>query len=265
MPVLKSFAGGALFGESWGDGPPSVLALHGWRRTHEDFAPVIAAGSTLPGGPMRAVGLDLPGFGATPPPPEPWGSEQYAGQLLALFAEPGVLADRVVLVGHSFGGRVAVHLAPLVPDRIERLVLTGVPLLDREGRRARPARSFRVARRLHRMGLVGEERLEAHRQKHGSPDYRAADGVMRGVFVKVLAEQYREQMAAAGCPVDLVWGDADTEAPLEMAVRARALFPSARLLVLPGVGHLTPTEAPRELAEVILGRSPTSASTGVSR
>ena len=85
-------------------------------------------------GPPAAVALDLPGFGATPPPPEPWGSEEYARHLLPLFEEPGVLAERIVLVGHSFGGRVGVHLATLVPDRIERVVLHHGPcLLDREG------------------------------------------------------------------------------------------------------------------------------------
>jgi pimeloyl-ACP methyl ester carboxylesterase len=257
VPVLKSFAGGALFGEGWGEGVPTVLALHGWQRTHQDFSPVIDAASILPGGPLNAVGLDLAGFGATPPPPEPWGSEEYARHLLPLFEGPGVLAERVVLVGHSFGGRVAVHLAPLVADRIERLVLTGVPLLDREGRRSRPALSFRLARRLHRLGLITEERMEAMRQKYGSPDYRAAQGVMRGVFVKLLAEQYSERMAAIRCPVDLVWGAEDTEVPMEVAVRAQTLFPSARLMTLPDVGHLTPTEAPRALAEVILGREPT--------
>ena len=61
-------------------------------------------------------------------------------------------------------------------------------------------------------------------------------------------------MAAVRCPVDLVWGEADTEVPVEVARRARPLFPSARLEALPGVGHLTPTEAPRALAEVLLGR-----------
>jgi len=254
VPVLKSFAGGALFGESWGEGVPTVLALHGWQRTHLDFVPVLDAAADLPGGPLAAVGLDLAGFGATPPPPEPWGSEEYARTLLPLFEEPGVLADRIVLVGHSFGGRVAVHLAPLVPDRIERVVLTAVPLLDRVGRRSRPAAGFRMARALHRMGLVGEERMEAQRQKYGSPDYRAAQGVMRAVFVKLLAEQYAEQMAAINGPVDLVWGDADTDVPLEVAERALPLFPSARLVTLPGVGHLIPTEAPRALAEVIVGR-----------
>jgi pimeloyl-ACP methyl ester carboxylesterase len=256
VPVLKSFAGGALFGGTWGEGVPTVLALHGWRRTHEDFAPVLDAASTLPGGPLSAVGLDLFGFGATPPPPEPWGSEAYAHHLLPLFEAPGVLAERIVLVGHSFGGRVAVHLAPLVPDRIERLVLTGVPLLDREGRRARSAWTYRLARRLQGLGLIGEERMEALRQRYGSPDYRAAQGVMRGVFVKVLSERYDEQMAAIHCPVDLVWGERDTEAPLEAAVRARPVFPSARLVTLPGIGHLTPTEAPRALAEVIVGHAP---------
>ena len=261
MPVLKSFAGGALFGEGWGEGTPTVLALHGWQRTHLDFAPVVDAATALIGDPLAAVGLDLAGFGATPPPPEAWGSEAYAHHLLPLFEEPGVLADRIVLVGHSFGGRVAVHLAPLVPDRIERVVLTAVPLLDREGRRSRPATGFRVARALHRLGLVGDEHMEALRQRYGSPDYRAAEGVMRAVFVKLLAERYVDQMAAIDCPVDLVWGDADMDVPLEVAERALPLFPSARLVTLPGVGHLTPTEAPRALAEVIVGpRQPDSGS-----
>jgi pimeloyl-ACP methyl ester carboxylesterase len=252
--VLKSFAGGSLFGEAWGAGAPTVLALHGWQRTHRDFAPAVEAASSLPGGPLGVIGLDLPGFGATPPPPEPWGSADYADHLLPLFSEPGVLAERIVVVGHSFGGRVAVHLATRVPDRIERLVLTGVPLLDRAGRRSRPARAFRMGRWLHRRGLLGEDRMEALRQKYGSPDYRAAQGVVRDVFVRVLAEGYGDQMAAIGCPVDLLWGEDDTEVPLEVAVRAQALFPSAGLVTLPGVGHLTPTEAPRALAQSIRGQ-----------
>ena len=254
--MLKSFAGGRLFGTTWGEGVPTVLALHGWRRTHFDFVPVfdVAAGERPgPAHRLAAIGPDLAGFGATPPPPEAWGSDEYAESLLPLFDEPGVLADRVVVIGHSFGGRVGVRLAALVPDRIERLVLTGVPLLDRQGRNSKPATPYRLVRRLHRMGLVGEARLKAMQDRYGSPDYRAAQGVMRGVFVRLLAEQYIEDMAAVDCPVDLVWGAGDAEVPLEVAERAVDLFPAARLATLPGVGHLTPTEAPRQLRAVILG------------
>ncbi len=252
--MLKSFAGGQVFGSTWGPRPATVLALHGWQRTHQDFSSVFApTGGPADDGP-GALAVDLFGFGATPAPPEPWGSAEYAAHLVALFEEPGVLADRVVLVGHSFGGRVAVPLVGLVPDRIERLVLTGVPLLDRQGRRARPALTYRLIRRLHALGVVGEKRMEAMRNRYGSPDYRAAQGVMRAVFVRLLAEQYTAGMAAIGCPVDLVWGENDTEVPPEVAERALGLFPSAALTVLAGVGHLTPTEAPEALRRAILGR-----------
>jgi pimeloyl-ACP methyl ester carboxylesterase len=263
--VLKSFAGGRVFGATWGHGAATVLALHGWQRTHQDFSPVfdpVHEESVLLVGPnhqhrdgLSVVAPDLFGFGATPPPPEAWGSREYAGHLRALFDEPGILAERVVVVAHSFGGRVAIPLYDLVPDRIERLVLTGVPLLDREGRRTRTATRYRLARRLHKMGVVGDGRMEALRNKYGSPDYRAAKGIMRDVFVRLLSEQYAEGMAAVDCPVDLFWGEEDTEVPVEVAERAVTLFPSARLVLAPGIGHLTPTEAPRELLEVILGGS----------
>jgi pimeloyl-ACP methyl ester carboxylesterase len=259
MPVLKSFADGRLFGGAWGRGVPTVLALHGWRRDHHDFACIFDdRESATP----AAIAPDLFGFGATPAPPEPWGTEEYARQLLPLFTEPGLLSDRIVVVGHSFGGRVAVRLQGLVPDRIERLVLSGVPLLDRAGGRRRPATGYRVVRMLHRVGLLGDARLEAARHRYGSADYRAAEGVMRGVFVRVLAEDYAELLETIACPVQLVWGEGDTEVPVEVAVRARPLFPSATLLTLPGVGHLTPTEAPGAMREAIVARTGSGRSRG---
>ena len=249
--MLKSFADGRVFGGSWGSGAPTVVALHGWRRTHQDFSPVFDDPSFTDG--HAAVGLDLFGFGATPPPPEVWGTEEYARHLLPLFDGSDDIADRVVVVGHSFGGRVAVRLARLAPDRIERLVLTGVPLLHRQGRRATPATAYRVVRRLHRMGLIGDDRMEAVRGRYGSPDYRAAQGVMRQVLVRVLAEQYGDDLAALACPVDLVWGADDTEVPVEVAERSDALLSTSTLQVLPGIGHLVPTEAPAALRQVVLG------------
>jgi pimeloyl-ACP methyl ester carboxylesterase len=253
MPVLKSFAGGGVFGAAWGSGPPSVLALHGWRRTHQDFSPVFDHPDFVVG--HAAVGLDLFGFGATPAPPAAWGTEDYARHLLPLFDGPDGLADRVTLVGHSFGGRVAVRLARLIPTRIERLVLTGVPLLDRQGRRTSVALTYRVGRRLYRMGVVGDARMEAMRTRNGSPDYRAARGVMREVFVRILAEEYAEALALLTCPVDLVWGEEDAEVPVEVAERARLLVVSGSLRVVPGIGHLVPTEAPDALRNVVLGRT----------
>lgn len=239
--MLKAFADGRLFGVAWGTGRPSVLALHGWGRSSQDFA------ATLGG--LDAVALDLPGFGATPPPPEVWGAAGYAAAVAGVLAE---LHTPVVVVGHSFGGRVAVHLAAAHPEAVAGLVLTGAPLVRRPGAVAkRPAVAYRVGRALNRRGLLPESRMDALRRRYGSRDYLAATGVMRAVHVTVVNETYEDQLAAVVCPVELVWGDDDTEVPVAVAEAALARLAHGTLTVVSGAGHLTPLTAPDALRDAV--------------
>jgi pimeloyl-ACP methyl ester carboxylesterase len=224
--VLTTFAGGALFGSRSGSSPATVIALHGWRRSHVDFARFLEG--------LDGIAVDLPGFGATPPPTQAMGAAGYADAVEPLLAET---AERVVLVGHSFGGRVAVHLAARRPDRVRGLVLTGVPLLRRAGATAGPPLGYRAVRWLHRHGVVSDARMEALREGRGSADYRAASGVMREVLVTVVNETYEEQLAAISTPVELVWARHDDAAPLEVAERAQALLAHAHLTVLDEPAH----------------------------
>jgi pimeloyl-ACP methyl ester carboxylesterase len=260
LAMLKAFDSGRLFGACFGsDDTPWVIALHGWARTHKDWRAVLGAkpASIVPqpnattsggdAGELSAVALDLPGFGATPPPPEGWGSADYAAAIGPVLSELEVPA---VVVGHSFGGRVAVHLAAAQPDRVRALVLTGVPLL-RAPSSGGPALRYRMGRALHARGLIGESRMEALRRRYGSADYRAATGVMRQVLVRTVNESYEEQLRAVRCPVELVWGDDDTEAPLSMAETAADLIGSSRITVCRGAGHLVPLTAPEALRQAI--------------
>jgi pimeloyl-ACP methyl ester carboxylesterase len=267
--MLKAFDGGRLFGASFGaDGAPWVLALHGWARTHRDWRAVLgarAAGTVAQGNPsasrltpaddgsieeptglgaMGAVALDLPGFGATPPPPEAWGSADYAAALVPVLAELRVPA---VVLGHSFGGRVAIHLAAAQPGLVKAVVLTGVPLVRTATGHRRPPLRYRVGRALYRRRIVSEARMETLRQRYGSPDYRAATGVMRQVLVRTVNETYDDQLRAVRCPVELVWGDDDTEVPLSVAEAAAGLLARPKLTVCRGAGHLVPLTAPDAL------------------
>jgi pimeloyl-ACP methyl ester carboxylesterase len=243
--VLRAYAGGRLFGAPSGTGAPDVLALHGWGRSHRDFDAVLAG----VGPPLDAVALDLPGFGATPPPDQPWGSADYAAVVARVLDE---MAPPVVVVGHSFGGTVAVQLAAAHPAAVRALVLTGVPRLAPGGPRRRPPTAFRGLRWLHRVGLLSESRMDTARQRYGSADYRAAEGVMRQVLVRSLAETLEGPLGRLSCAVELVWGDDDTAAPLAGAEAAQALVPGgARLTVCPGAGHLTPLSAPDALRAAI--------------
>lgn len=251
--MLKAFAAGRLFGETSGDGPLSVLALHGWRRTHADFASVLAPGLAGPAGPVSSLALDLPGFGASPEPPAAWGSPEYAAALEPVLE---AMSGPVVVLGHSFGGRVAVHLAARRPDAVRALVLTGAPLV-RLGPPPRPALAYRLVRRLAAAHLVPPAWLEAARERHGSEDYRAARGVMREVLVRTLGERYEEPLGRLSCPVELIVGAGDGAAPPAVAEAAAALVSSvASCQVLEGVGHLTPLEAPGALRAAVVRHLP---------
>ncbi len=250
--MLQSFAGGTMFGEVWGSLPPRVLALHGWRRTHADFVGVV--GPSSPTDALDALALDLPGFGATPPPPEPWGSSSYADAVAGVLEEVGIASGTspVVVLGHSFGGRVALALAAEHPGMVAGLVLTGTPLGPADGRQVRPPLGFRIARHMNRAGILGDTRMEKARRRYGSADYAAAQGVMRQVLVNVLAEKYARWLSSLSCPVELVWGSDDTEAPVEVARRMMALVPTGpSLTVCEGAGHMTPFTAPEDLRAAV--------------
>jgi len=242
--ALRSFAEGALFGEVLGDGPPRILALHGWGRRGADFKPSLEG--------LPALALDLPGFGATPAPQEVIGADGYArivSEILYEFDGPPVL------IGHSFGGRVALCLADLFPDRVGPMILTGVPLV-RLRPPAPPSTSYRAIRLLNRIGLISDIRLEERRRKSGSADYRAVTGLMRDILVKAVNETYEEQLAAVRAPITLLWGAADTDVPLAVARRAVEVREAAglpvRLEVLDNVGHLLPTQAPEALRHLVM-------------
>jgi pimeloyl-ACP methyl ester carboxylesterase len=102
------------------------------------------------------------------------------------------------------------------------------------------------------MRVVSDAAMEASRQRFGSADYRAAQGIMRQVLVRVVNESYEPQLDAISCPVHLVWGGEDTVAPLEVAERAVTRLAQGVLAVHPGVGHLTPLLIPSALRAAVV-------------
>jgi pimeloyl-ACP methyl ester carboxylesterase len=238
--ALKAFAGGLLFGQRHGSGTPGVLALHGWGRTSADFDAVLDG--------LDAIALDLPGFGASPPPPAPTGAHGYADLIIDVLDE----FDRPpVVVAHSFGGRVAVALESEVPGSFAAMVLTGVPLLRRQSG-GKPSVGYRLIRAAHRSGLVSDERMEREKRRRGSADYRAATGVMRDVLVTVVNESYEHELSELDLPVSLVWGANDTDVPLWIAQHATEMLGNrATLDVIDDAGHFVPTTHPEALRSAI--------------
>lgn len=235
--MLRAFCNGAVFGDRVGSEPARVVALHGWGRDRADLLPCVDG--------LDAVSLDLPGFGSSPAPESVWGGAEYSRLIAEVIRE--ISEDPVVVVGHSFGGRVAVCLAAASPELVAGLVLTGTPLLRPDRPEAKAHLGYRVVKRLNRIGLVHDDRLEQAKQKHGSADYRNAGGVMRDILVRAVNETYENELRKIACPVELVWGELDTAAPLDVAERATEMLANANLTVVRGGSHDTPIRAPEEL------------------
>ena len=127
-PVSFDVPGGTLHGLCSGDGPRTVLAVHGITASAMSWPAVAAA---LPYD-WSMVALDLRGRGASRELPGPFGLGVHAGDVAAVAS---ALGGRPVLLGHSMGAYVSVLAAAERPELFERVVLVdgGVPLPLPEG------------------------------------------------------------------------------------------------------------------------------------
>ncbi len=226
-----------------GDGPP-VLLLHGWGASGESLAGPAAALADA----FRVARVDLPGFGWSAPPPGAWGIGQYAGHVRGLMDALGI--PRAALVGHSFGGRIAIHLAARESTRVARLVLVaGAGIRPRRGPRyyLRVAGTKAVKRifSLPGWGALGERVKGRWLGRVGSRDYRAA-GRLRPTLVKVVNEDLRPLLPAIRVPTLVLWGDRDAEVGRPATECLATEIRDARMVVFPGAGHFPFLDAPDE-------------------
>lgn len=229
-----------------GSGPP-VLVLHGWGASIEAVYPIVTGLSAV----ATVYALDLPGFGQTDPPPQPWGVEDYQAFVAAFMDALSIEAPAIV--GHSNGGRIAIRMAATEPTRASKLVL-----VDAAG--IRPKRTLRWYRRVG-MAKIGKyaarflgspgERLRARIVgSTASADYLAA-GEMRPTLVKLVNADLRPFMPSIKVPTLLVWGSEDSDTPVAVAKEMERLIPNAGLVVLEGAGHFSYLDQPARFARIV--------------
>ena len=235
--------------EDRGTGHP-LLLLHGWGVSSELFVPILDG--LQPG--RRLIVPDLPGFGATPEPGSPWSVHEYAAWCVALLDRLGVAT--VDLIGHSNGGRIGIAMAATYPGRVSRMVLAGsAGIRPRQTlRSAARVRAYKLLRAMERSGALPSalRRAAARRaDQRGSADYRAASGVMRGTLVRLVNEDLRTLLPALRLPVLLIWGDQDTETPIDDGRLMEHLIPDAGLVVFEGAGHFAYLEQQARFCRIV--------------
>jgi pimeloyl-ACP methyl ester carboxylesterase len=232
-----------------GSGRP-LLLLHGWGVSSELFAPILAG--LEPG--RRLIVPDLPGFGATPEPAVPWSVHEYAAWCVALLDRLGI--EQCDLIGHSNGGRIGIVLAAGHPERIGRMVLAGSAGIRprrtlRDAVRVRTYKALRAVERSPAVPVAVRRGAKRRADQRGSADYRAASGTMRGTLVRIVNEDLRVLLPSLRMPVLLIWGERDTETPVDDGRLMQRLIPDAGLVVFEGAGHYAYLEQPDRFCRIV--------------
>lgn len=226
-------------------GPLRVVVMHGWANSRENTRALAGQLSAL----GEVWALDLPGHGDAPSPAEAASPFTMA---LAVNAWLATLPPcPTVLVGHSMGFRVAMHMAAQKTPHLKGLVAiagAGVPRPLSRKKKLRK-RGIQWAMKLaHALKpYLGDVVLTALRHRFGSTDYLAVSAAMRPTFLAVVNDDTTALCPAITVPTLLIYGTADTETPPELGQKFQSLLPQATLHLLPHQTHQSVLEAGRHL------------------
>ena len=200
---------------------PTVCFLHGWGRSSQDFNLVSQS--------FSYINFDLPGFGKSQEPETSMNPKEYA-EYINQFIPNSV----ETVVGHSFGGRVAVHLSGL--RNFEKLILIGVPLIKKQTSSGKLS-MLNFYKSLNRFGILSNDKIEKIKKKKGSYDYRNSQGIMRENLVKAVNDDLSQELENIKSKVHLIWGSEDKEVPIDIAKEANKKIKKSNLHILEGQGH----------------------------
>ena len=234
---------------------PTLVLLHGFTQTRQSWRPVTAA----LGGRRRALAPDMPGHGHAAARPASFAA--CTAYVRALAGD-----GRFALAGYSMGGRIALHAAFALADRLDRLVLIGASpgLPDPGERAARRAADDALADRIEAIGVEAFAREWAALPLwDGQPDrVRAAanadrlrntpEGLaaaLRGLGTGVM-EPLWDALPSLTVPVTLAVGERD-EKFRAIAERMAERLPRAEVAVVPGAGHAAQLEQPAAVAALL--------------
>ncbi|ABR30354.1 alpha/beta hydrolase [Thermosipho melanesiensis] len=205
----------------------NILFLHGWGASflyYKQIAKKLEYTSIL---------LDLPGFGKSPIPKKIMTSFDYAN-VISQFVEFLNLKD-VVVVGHSFGGKIAAILASKNPEWMDKLVIISAPGIKRRNLKLKTKVAiYKILFRIFRTFGFNVNRL---REKFGSEDYKNSKGIMREILKGVVSEDISEEIKKINKNTLIIWGEFDDAVPIYVAKEYKRLIKNSKLIIYENAGH----------------------------
>lgn len=250
---------------------PALLLLHGLACDHTTWSPVLESLART----HTVIAPDLLGHGDSDKPRADYSVGGYANGMRDLLTVLGI--DSATVVGHSFGGGVAMQFAYQFPERTERLVLVGsgglgpevspavrvittpgfhqaMGVLTAPGVRHVATSAMRVLARsgvgaLRDLGEVADiyDSFRDPRTRAAIRHVVRAVVDWRGQIVTMADRAYLTE----AMPMCVIWGADDMVVPVSHAGNARVLAPTARIEIVPNAGHFPHRDHPERFVKIV--------------
>ncbi len=226
-----------------------ILILHGWGSCAENWKQVKKL-LEIQG--YKVFVPDFPGFGENPPLTKPWSLDNYA-EWVKEFCEKQNLSQ-IFLLGHSFGGRIAVKFVVKYPEKVKGLILVSAAGIKQK-KNLKQISLFRIAK-------IGSKfsfcpcysllRRIFYKLIVKKTDYLKVNGALKETFKKIIGEDLRPYLSKIKTSTLIIWGQKDKITPLSDAYLIKKEIVNSEIKIIPQAGHRINLEVPEKLANIIL-------------
>ncbi len=187
----------------------------------------------------RVTIVDFYGFGNSKHPENHLTLSDYVNSIIEIIQHYKMTS--VVLIGHSFGGRVALKLARYYGQYIDSLVL-----IDSAG--ILPRRGVKYYYKIYKHKILKGLNIK---HKSGSSDYSKLSKVMKGTFINVVNEDLSGLLTLITTPTLIIWGKKDKDTPIYMAKKFKKKLKNSSLIIFENAGHYSYIDEPRKTIYLI--------------
>lgn len=214
-----------------GTGEQDLVIIHGWGDCLDSFRKVAESLSDL----CKCYLIDLPGFGKSDKPPQNFTSKDISEIVLEFITNMDL--KKPMIMGHSWGGKVAIILASKNPE-ISKLILVASSGVDIQTLKTKiKIKIFKWGKIiLSHFGSLGNEIYKKFLSKLGSLDYRNTKE-LKQVFKNVIQEHVFSEALKVKSETLIIWGDKDKILPVKQALVLKNLIQHSFIRVVWGAGH----------------------------
>lgn len=250
MNMFYQFQNTNIHYQIFGNGKEAIVILPGWGDTACTFQEIISILEKE----YTVYIFDYPGFGKSPPLNTLWTIYDYAYCVKSFLEEKQITP--ILLIGHSFGGRLAIVLNGYI-----KLFLPKILLIDSAGIPPKKTihsifrkYSYRFLKKIQYF-LPKRKRkqyLNFLFSKYASFDYYNLPPSMRLTFQQIIREDLRKYLNNITSEVLLLWGKEDKDTPIRDAHIMKKKIPNSELIVFERSGHFSYLENPYLTVKIIL-------------